>query len=52
MTKIETSQRFPFDTASDRVLEMAAELDPADHSQRAEYLREVAGSVRDHRRTR
>jgi hypothetical protein len=33
----------------DAVLAEAAKLDPADRSRRAEHLREVAGSIADHR---
>lgn len=44
--------RFPWDAASDRVLANEAALDPEDHSSAAEYVREVAGSVRDHRSVR
>ena len=43
------TDRFPWDPSSDRVLQLAAELDPADHSSAAEYVREVAESVREHR---
>lgn len=42
-------QIFPYDEASIAVVRAAAALNPNDHSERAEYLREVAGSVRDHR---
>jgi hypothetical protein len=42
-------QVFPFDNASTACVRAAMALDPEDHSERAEYLREVAGSVRDHR---
>lgn len=44
--------RFPWDQASDNVLANEAALDPEDHSPAAEYVREVAGSVRDHRSVR
>lgn len=43
------TDRFPYDPASDRVLALAAELDPADDSPAARYVREVAESVREHR---
>jgi len=41
--------RFPYDEDSDWVLAEAAKLDPGDSGERAEYLRQVAQSVRDHR---
>lgn len=58
-TRIATAERdthgdpqvFPFDNASSDVVRAAMALDPGDHSERAEYLREVAGSVRDHRQS-
>ncbi len=40
---------FPWNDDCDRVLAAAANLDPDDRSDRAEYLREVAESIRDHR---
>ena len=47
-----TVYRFPYDQASDQVLAAAAELDPTDLGVRAEHLREVAGSIADHREAR
>lgn len=43
------TDRFPWDPSSDAVLELADLLNPDDHSRAAEYVREVAGSVREHR---
>lgn len=40
------------DKAGDDVLAKADALDPADQSEHAEYLREVAEDVRDHRSNR
>ena len=37
------------DRNADAVLEIVDNLDPDDHSERAEYLREVAEDVRDQR---
>lgn len=48
MAEVRTD-RFPWDAASDAVLAAAGELDEGDRSWRAEYLREVAGSVCEHR---
>ncbi len=44
--------RFPFDIASDQTLANADRLDATDQSREARYLREVAGSVREHRHGR
>lgn len=41
--------RFPWDEASDQVLATVDNLDPDDTTSRAEHLRNVAQSVRDHR---
>src|SRR5262245_12010887 len=42
-------QVFPYDNASTQVMRNAAALSPDDRSLVAEYVREVAQSVRDHR---
>jgi hypothetical protein len=42
-------QKFPYDNASTACVRAAGELDPEDQSPRAQHLREVAQSVRDHR---
>lgn len=43
------ADRFPWDSASDKVLAVAAELSIDDRSPAANYVREVAASVREHR---